>query len=1085
MTKFKGRVASIAPGLSVVATATVLFAGSVDQAAAQQAADACGTPNNGKVTCDADNYTNGITYNTSNDLTLELDRSGITVNGSGVQVNGTDTANVKVHMTDGKVTTNRHGVSAFTTGSGSVHAQLDGLTSDDGLTSLSDDDITINRNASVGLRARIGNTASSAEARAVMTGGKITIAAGHNVDGVAAFTHGSSGVVTAEMSGGLIITEQTAGAAAAVYAGAHETFYVGTVTAEMSEADSEIHTKNHDGLGLRATTRATSEATFAVAHMRGGKITTEGNDAYAVVAAYGGNPPTDAVQRRLIESNMTAKMTGGTIETFLNSTAIVARTPGVGDALAEMDETDGPSQITTHGNQAHGLRVESGSDYSQSEGTATAIMRAGRIIINGPNSSGASAQANGGLGMALVRMEGGRITMSGANSYGLYARIDNPDHTNNSDNTNGVKVEMIEGDILGGAGPGSHGILADTSGAGRVTVEMQRGTVITRGSGSHGIWAESEAQANSVGVRTEAGLASGSRAEAFVTVGAHANVTALGSGSDGIRVSGNYVTVSNTDLTKFWLGAKGFEIEVAGSVTGGSGGGAAAIRTLSSDPGTITIDSGARVIAGDPGIAIHTVTAGADGPVTEDDDGSATITSEGTIIGDIRLEAGDDTLIVTGGSIIGDVYGGEGDNTLTLEDGLLAGNIRLGAGDDSFTIASAANFDFSHVLDGGSGDNDHLTLHGRTMTSMGNVRNWEHLTLNDTHLSLDGMDRLDMGLSIDATSTFSASGGSRSTGATTAGKVANVPGGGITIAGDVTNAGEVTLSVQDGAAGDVIRVEGNYTNTGSGRSVFELDAVMGADGANTDRLEITGNASGEIGLSLAGLDSASAGGAPLAIYVVSVGGASDDATFTLMDGNYVTSDGEQAMISGAYLYRLAEVEAQDGRNWWALSARSESGEVSWGPSAPIHDSYGASLLAFNAPSALRGRGSSQDFRTLAWGGAGADAAGQDTGAPLWIQMGTEQLTSAAEQSTTGAARDSSLWEMEIGADLVLSESAAGLFVGGLMLSYGTGSTDVSSGFGDGSIETTGLGLGLAATWYDTRGFYVDGQVTVTSYSSDL
>ncbi|NOD45569.1 autotransporter outer membrane beta-barrel domain-containing protein, partial [Roseobacter sp. HKCCD7328] len=394
-------------------------------------------------------------------------------------------------------------------------------------------------------------------------------------------------------------------------------------------------------------------------------------------------------------------------------------------------------------------------------------------------------------------------------------------------------------------------------------------------------------------------------------------------------------------------------------------------------------------------------------------------------------------------------------------------------------------FDFSHVLDGGSGDNDHLTLHGRTMTSMGNVRNWEHLTLNDTHLSLDGMDRLDMGLSIDATSTFSASGGSRSTGATTAGKVANVPGGGITIAGDVTNAGEVTLSVQDGAAGDVIRVEGNYTNTGSGRSVFELDAVMGADGANTDRLEITGNASGEIGLSLAGLDSASAGGAPLAIYVVSVDGEADDATFTLMNGNHVMSDGEHGVISGAYVYRLAEVEAQDGRNWWALSARSESGEISWGPSAPIYDSYGAALLALNAPASLRNRGSSQDFRTLAWGGAGADAAGQDTGAPLWIQMGTEQLTSAAEQSTTGAARDSSLWEMEIGADLVLSESAAGLFVGGLMLSYGTGSTDVSSGFGDGSIETTGLGLGLAATWYDTRGFYVDGQVTVISYSSDL
>ncbi|MFG5382675.1 autotransporter outer membrane beta-barrel domain-containing protein, partial [Yoonia sp. R2-816] len=64
-------------------------------------------------------------------------------------------------------------------------------------------------------------------------------------------------------------------------------------------------------------------------------------------------------------------------------------------------------------------------------------------------------------------------------------------------------------------------------------------------------------------------------------------------------------------------------------------------------------------------------------------------------------------------------------------------------------------------------------------------------------------------------------------------------------------------------------------------------------------------------------------------------------------------------------------------------------------------------------------------------------------------------------------------------------SDAGLLVGGLMVSYGTGSTDVSSDLGDGSIETSGLGLGLAATWYDARRFYVDGQVTVTSYSSDL
>ncbi len=65
------------------------------------------------------------------------------------------------------------------------------------------------------------------------------------------------------------------------------------------------------------------------------------------------------------------------------------------------------------------------------------------------------------------------------------------------------------------------------------------------------------------------------------------------------------------------------------------------------------------------------------------------------------------------------------------------------------------------------------------------------------------------------------------------------------------------------------------------------------------------------------------------------------------------------------------------------------------------------------------------------------------------------------------------------------ESGAGLLVGGLMFSYATGSTVVSTSFGEGSIETSGLGLGLAATWYDNRRFYVDEQMTLASYTSDL
>ncbi|WP_171605735.1 MULTISPECIES: autotransporter outer membrane beta-barrel domain-containing protein, partial [unclassified Roseobacter] len=874
-----------------------------------------------------------------------------------------------------------------------------------------------------GIRVDGGNSATST-AKVAVTGGAIEID-GENSVGLYSVVSGNGNAI-AELGGNSssaasIVTkgENSHGIDALV----NNSESTATATALLKEG-GKIETKTANSEAMVA--RTSGKSGEALAHMSGGKITThgevikEGTPQERTGFAHAVSAILDQGAKEDSKANMTALMTGGEIETMRNnSSGVRAYNRGLGNALAQMEETPLiSSTITTHENQSHGLQAFAVPEdtFTTAEGRATAAGRAeavmvdGTIVINGVNSHGMYAQANGVLGTALVKMEGGRITTTHRNAAAIYARIDNQNHKNNADKTNGVKVIMTGGSILTenrhGSSFGSHGIYADTTGSADVTVDMRDGTITTVGRNSHGIYAEFEG--------------AGDDGQAIVKLGTEAWVTASGAGSDGIRAQGR----------------SGFDVYVAGRVTGGAdglGGNAngAAIRTISAADGggTIHITDTAAVTAGRSGLAI------------QDWDGNTAVTLEGAVTGDIRLRGGN----------------------------------------DSVTIAATASYDFSHALNGGRGD-DHLILSGRTMTSMENVIDWEHLTLKDeTKLSLDKGATLDMDLSIEAGSVFSASGGGRGTGATTAGKLANVPGGGITITGDVTNSG--TLSVQDGVAGDVITIDGNYT--GSGRGVFALDAVMGADGANTDRLVITGDASGETMLSIAGLDSVVPTGAPLELNLVTVGGASDDATFTLMNGNYVTSDGEHGMISGAYLYRLAEVEAQDGGHWWALSALSSTGEVHYGPSAPIYDSYGASLLAFNAPSGLRGRGSSQDFRTLAWGGAGAEAAGQDTGVPLWIQMGTEQLTSAAEQSTTGAARDSSLWEMEIGADLVLSESAAGLFVGGLMLSYGTGSTDVSSGFGDGSIETTGLGLGLAATWYDTRGFYVDGQVTVTSYSSDL
>ena len=1062
LTKFKGQVASIAPGLLVVATAAVLLTGGVDQAMA------CGAVAGNTVVCGADAdtstpevdpYANGIDYTGSNARALTLNGPGFTVGGSGVALDVTHNNHTSVYVGGGgSITTNgtfNHGVFARTEGTGNVNAHLDGGT------------IVTTGVVAHGVNARIGNDLSTATVTSRMTDGHLIIK-GAGSGGVASHTTGL-GNVNAELLGGRITMENDA-----TGIGAEITNRNSEATATARMVDGYV-TSNVSAVMVRHR----GDKGLGIARMDGGTVKVRGSHAVSVVID---NGDIDA------EATAMALMTGGSVETIVsNSSGLRAAVDGGGGrSIAEI--WDGA--ITTHASQAHGLQAFANNTENLSDATATVRMIGGSISIgvgsadDGHASHGMYAQANGGLSNALAEMHGGAITTIHGAASAIYVRIDS------TENAGQIKAYMTGGEI-NTFGNRSHGIVADTTGRGDVVVEMRDGTVSTVGRNSHGIWAEAEARAGANFVREVEG--SQPQAKTIVNLGEDAVVTASGAGSNGIRVSGNYVTVdSDPNSPKFWLGVKEFDVDVAGTVTGGADGfGAdddgAAIRTISDADGdadgdrTIDITDTAIVIAGASGIAIHTLTASSSGDATADGDGSTVINSAGIIEGDILLDAGDDILIVTGGSIIGDVHGGEGDITLTLEDGLLAGDVRLGAGDDRVTIGAAASYDFSHTLDGGAGDNDHLTLHGRrTMTSMENITGWEHLTLKDKmEMRLDGMDRLDMGLSIDATSTFRASGGGRSTGATIAGKVANVPGGGLTITGDVTNAGDLTLSVQDGAAGDVITIDGDYTNTGSGSSVFALDARM--DGTDTDTLHFMGDVTGETMLSIASLGGGGAGGAPLEVDVVTVDGASDGATFTLMEGNHVMSDGEHAMIAGAYLYRLAETDSG-----WALSALSEDDEITWQPASPLYDSYGAALLGFNTPASLRNRGSSQDFRSLAWdGGAGADTAGQDAGSPLWIQMGTDQITSSEENSTTGSALESSVWEMEIGADIVLNDSAAGLLVGGLMLSYATGSTDVTSDFGDGSIDTTGLGLGLSATWYDTRGFYVDGQLTWTSYASDL
>src|SRR5262249_39938118 len=51
--------------------------------------------------------------------------------------------------------------------------------------------------------------------------------------------------------------------------------------------------------------------------------------------------------------------------------------------------------------------------------------------------------------------------------------------------------------------------------------------------------------------------------------------------------------------------------------------------------------------------------------------------------------------------------------------------------------------------------------------------------------------------------------------------------------------------------------------------------------------------------------------------------------------------------------------------------------------------------------------------------------------------------------------------------------------------YGTANSNVSSVFGNGSIDATGYGFGGTLTWYGNSGAYVDAQAAVTWFDTDI
>jgi len=471
------------------------------------------------------------------------------------------------------------------------------------------------------------------------------------------------------------------------------------------------------------------------------------------------------------------------------------------------------------------------------------------------------------------------------------------------------------------------------------------------------------------------------------------------------------------------------------------------------------------------------------------------------------------------GSVKGDIDLGDGDDTLEWTGGTFAGNLFAGLGSDKVLVSSPA-YDGTQILDGGDdtsvadGMIDILTLKGVSTTALGsNIINWEIANLDGASLTitdgawkvgeiaeaetgvflrngstLDGTVALSLesNLSVDGSSSF----------------VGKGDGEGIyTIAGNVTNAG--TITTQDGAAGDVLTIAGNYTGEGG---KLLIDTVLNGDTSESDRLAVAGDTSGVTNVAVTNVGGVGAQTVE-GIKIIEVGGASEG-KFSLL-GDY-THEGEQAVVGGAYAYKLYQggVSTPTDGDWYLRSQLKpvdpvdpvdpQPEEPLYQAGVPTYESYAQSLLGLNGVSTLQQRVGNRFWanngnHVIA---QGADPVGTPYAAPeeagvaiegngVWGRIEGAHNSIEPRFSTSRTDYDQNILKLQAGLDGLLLENEGGKLIGGVTVHYAHGKTKTNSVYGDGEISTDGYGFGGTLTWYGENGFYLDGQGQLTWYRSDL
>ncbi|EIA5596852.1 fibronectin-binding autotransporter adhesin ShdA [Salmonella enterica] len=439
----------------------------------------------------------------------------------------------------------------------------------------------------------------------------------------------------------------------------------------------------------------------------------------------------------------------------------------------------------------------------------------------------------------------------------------------------------------------------------------------------------------------------------------------------------------------------------------------------------------------------------------------------------------------------------------------------------SFTLGAGDIFEVTSVLGDKTGNGD---WDGKTLTKLGAGK----LTLSgantysgDTNVQegtlwLSGDGTIGEMGSQQAVNVASGATFGGSNGTTVNGKVTNEgtlvfgdseeTGAIFTLNGDLINMGTMTSGSSSSTPGNTLYVDGNYT--GNGGSLY-LNTVLGDDDSATDKLVITGDASGTTDLYINGIGDGAQ--TTNGIEVVDVGGVSTSDAFVL----------KNEVNASLYTYRLYWNESDN--DWYLASKAQSDDDDSGGDVTPPDDDSDVT------PSDDGDDGGNvtppDDGGNVTPPDDGGDVAPQyraDIGAYMgnqWMARNLQMQTLYDREGSQYRNADGSVWarfkagkveseavsgnidmdsnysQFQLGGDILAWGNGQQSVTVGVMASYINADTDSTGNRGaDGSQFTSsanvdGYNLGVYATWFaDAQthsGAYVDSWYQYGFYNNSV